>query len=103
VSAIADAVAAIIAAVRAGGDTAVREHALRFDGWVPEPLRGLWVGKFLKTVTHQEIADPASSARIGEICARQCRIEGFEAHARTADLRVSRAAALAGTWPVRDT
>jgi sulfopropanediol 3-dehydrogenase len=49
------------------------------------------------------IADAASSARIGEICARQCRIEGFEAHARTADLRVSRAAALAGTWPVRDT
>jgi sulfopropanediol 3-dehydrogenase len=49
---------------------------------------GLWVGKFLKTVTYQEVRDPASSAAIGEICARQCRVEGFEGHARSADLRV---------------
>jgi sulfopropanediol 3-dehydrogenase len=57
---------------------------------------GLWVGKFLKTVTHQEVRDPSSSARIGEICARQCRLEGFEAHARTADLRVERFGATLG-------
>jgi sulfopropanediol 3-dehydrogenase len=49
---------------------------------------GLWVGKFLKTVTHQEVRSPSSSARIGEICARQCRVEGFEAHARSCDARV---------------
>jgi sulfopropanediol 3-dehydrogenase len=48
------------------------------------------VGKFLKTVTYQEVLDPASSAQVGEICARQCRVEGFEGHARTADLRVRR-------------
>jgi sulfopropanediol 3-dehydrogenase len=48
---------------------------------------GLWVGKFLKTVTHQEVREPASSVRIGEICARQCRVEGFEAHARSCDVR----------------
>src|SRR5918997_3845276 len=46
---------------------------------------GLWVGKFLKTVTHQEGRSPESSALIGETCARQCRVEGFEAHARSCD------------------
>jgi len=51
---------------------------------------GLWVGKFLKTVTHQEVRDPASVARIGEVCARQSRVEGFEAHARSCDVRVAK-------------
>ena len=50
---------------------------------------GLWVGKFLKTVTFQE-CDEAASAMIGEICARQCRIENFEGHARTCDVRVEK-------------
>jgi sulfopropanediol 3-dehydrogenase len=49
---------------------------------------GLWVGKFLKTVTHQEVRSPESALLIGEACARQCRVEGFEAHARTCDVRV---------------
>ena len=49
---------------------------------------GLWVGKFLKTVTHQEIRDAAAARRIAEICARQCRVEGFEAHARSCDVRL---------------
>ncbi len=26
---------------------------------------GLWVGKYLKTVTYQEVTDPAASARLG--------------------------------------
>jgi sulfopropanediol 3-dehydrogenase len=51
---------------------------------------GLWVGKFLKTVTHQEVTAPAQSAAIGEICARQCRVEGFEGHARSCDVRVEK-------------
>ena len=50
---------------------------------------GLWVGKFLKTVTFQQ-CDEESSVTIGEICARQCRIENFEGHARTCDLRVKK-------------
>lgn len=50
---------------------------------------GLWVGKFLKTVTYQECT-PDASVSIGEICARQCRLENFEGHARTCDLRVRR-------------
>ena len=55
---------------------------------------GLWVGKYLKTVTYQRCT-PAASARIGEVCARQCRIERFEGHAHTCDLRVARYGAAA--------
>src|SRR5579884_2971515 len=50
---------------------------------------GLWVGKFLKTVTYQE-CDEQASASVGEICARQCRIENFEGHARSCDIRVDK-------------
>jgi sulfopropanediol 3-dehydrogenase len=50
---------------------------------------GLWVGKFLKTVTYQECT-PEASVAIGEVCARQCRVENFEAHARSCDVRVRR-------------
>ena len=50
---------------------------------------GLWVGKFLKTVTYQRCT-PEASRRIAEVCARQCRVENFEGHARTCDLRVER-------------
>jgi sulfopropanediol 3-dehydrogenase len=56
---------------------------------------GLWVGKFLKTVTFQE-CDEAASAMIGEICARQSRIENFEGHARSCDVRVDKYRLLAG-------
>lgn len=51
---------------------------------------GLWVGKYLKTVTYQEIVDPASSAVLGEICGRAARLEKFEGHARAGDLRAAR-------------
>ena len=50
---------------------------------------GLWVGKFLKTVTYQE-CDEQASVQIGEICARQCRLENFEGHARSCDVRVEK-------------
>ena len=50
---------------------------------------GLWVGKFLKTVTYQE-CDEAGSALIGEVSARQSRIENFEGHARSCDVRVAK-------------
>lgn len=51
---------------------------------------GLWVGKFLKTVTYQEVRDPASSAQLGELAARASRVESFEGHARSGDLRAAR-------------
>ncbi|WP_028922294.1 histidinol dehydrogenase [Pseudonocardia acaciae] len=51
---------------------------------------GLWVGKFLKTVTYQEVRDPASSAELGERCGRASRLENFEGHARSGDVRAAR-------------
>ena len=50
---------------------------------------GLWVGKFLKTVTYQEVT-PEASALIGEYGSRLCEIEGFWGHKEQADLRVRR-------------
>ena len=50
---------------------------------------GLWVGKFIKTVTYQKCT-PEASALMGEYCARLCEIEGFWGHKAQADLRVSR-------------
>ncbi|MBV9250279.1 MAG: histidinol dehydrogenase [Acetobacteraceae bacterium] len=50
---------------------------------------GLWVGKFLKTVTYQEVS-PEATAMIGEYCSRLCAIENFSAHKEQADLRVRR-------------
>jgi len=51
---------------------------------------GLWVGKFLKTVTYQEVTTPEASAMVGEYCSRLCGIENFAGHKRQADLRIER-------------
>lgn len=51
---------------------------------------GLWVGKFMKTVTYQRVDNPASSVKIGEVCSRLCELEGFAGHKAQADLRVQR-------------
>jgi sulfopropanediol 3-dehydrogenase len=51
---------------------------------------GLWVGKYLKTVTYQEVTDRASSALLGELCGRASRVELFEGHARSGDTRVAK-------------
>ena len=48
---------------------------------------GLWVGKYLKTVTYQEVTDAASSALLGRVCGRAARVELFEGHARSGDVR----------------
>ena len=50
---------------------------------------GLWVGKFLKTVTYQQVT-PEASVKIGEYCSRLCAIERFWGHKEQADLRVRR-------------
>lgn len=51
---------------------------------------GLWVGKFLKTVTYQEVLTDEASAMIGEVGSRLCEIEGFMGHKAQNDLRVKR-------------
>lgn len=51
---------------------------------------GLWVGKFLKTVTYQKVVTDEASAMIGEYCSRLCALEGFSGHAEQANIRVRR-------------
>ncbi|MBB5788301.1 histidinol dehydrogenase [Jiangella mangrovi] len=69
---------------------------------------GLWVGKYLKTVTYQEITDAASSALLGEVCGRASRVELFEGHARSGDIRAAAHTGVSPEWtdhafgPVRD-
>jgi sulfopropanediol 3-dehydrogenase len=55
---------------------------------------GLWVGKFLKTVTYQRVS-PEATVTIGEYCSRLCAIERFWGHKEQADLRVRRYAHVA--------
>lgn len=69
---------------------------------------GLWVGKYLKTVTYQEVTNRDASAEIGRFCARACRVELFEGHARAGDVRATKYAGdrldwadAAGTGPRR--
>lgn len=51
---------------------------------------GLWVGKFIKSVTYQRVTNPESSATIGQYCSRLCAIENFAGHQAQADIRVER-------------
>ncbi|MFD2719597.1 histidinol dehydrogenase [Hymenobacter monticola] len=51
---------------------------------------GLWVGKFLKTCSYQEVRTAEASALVGEYCSRLCAIENFWGHKEQADLRVRR-------------
>lgn len=53
---------------------------------------GLWVGKFIKTVTYQQLSAEASR-RIAPIMGRLCHMEGMLAHEITADVRLKRYAA----------
>ena len=58
------------------------KKAARYSG-------GLSVGKFMKTVTYQRMSKDATR-RIAEVTARISRLEGMEAHARTADDRLGK-------------
>jgi sulfopropanediol 3-dehydrogenase len=62
---------------------------------------GLWVGKYLKTVTYQEVTDTESQALLGRLCGRAARIELFEGHARSGDVRAAKAAGDELPWAVR--
>jgi sulfopropanediol 3-dehydrogenase len=50
---------------------------------------GVWVGKFLKTCTYQHMT-PAASVETAEVTNRQCLLEGMQAHAITARVRIDR-------------
>lgn len=59
---------------------------------------GLWVGKYLKTVTYQEVTNTDSSAMLGELCGRAARVELFEGHARSGDVRAAKYAGAPLEW-----
>ena len=59
------------------------KKAARFTG-------GLWVGKFIKTCTYQNVITDEASALVGSYCSRLCEIEGFSGHKKQADIRVER-------------
>lgn len=59
---------------------------------------GLWVGKYLKTVTYQEVRDQRASAELGRLCGRASRVETFEGHARSGDVRAMKYAGDRFDW-----
>lgn len=59
---------------------------------------GLWVGKYLKTVTYQVVENDQSSAELGKVLGRAARVELFEGHARSGDLRAWRHAGEQFEW-----
>jgi sulfopropanediol 3-dehydrogenase len=71
------------------GDKTIGTNHILPTGRAARYTGGLWVGKFLKTVTYQE-CDPEASVEIGRICARMSRVENFEGHARSCDVRVAK-------------
>jgi sulfopropanediol 3-dehydrogenase len=50
---------------------------------------GVWVGKFLKTVTYQKMTREAS-VEVAKVTARQCEVERMLAHGITATVRAER-------------
>ncbi len=71
------------------GDKAIGTNHILPTGRAARYTGGVWVGKFLKTVTYQRMNKKAS-IEIGEVTARQCRAEHMIAHALTADYRVEK-------------
>jgi sulfopropanediol 3-dehydrogenase len=63
---------------------------------------GLWVGKYLRTVTYQEVTNEATSAMLGEVCGRASRIELFEGHARSGDVRAAKYGGVPLDWSDHD-
>ncbi|WP_036452391.1 histidinol dehydrogenase [Mycolicibacterium smegmatis] len=59
---------------------------------------GLWVGKYLKTVTYQEVTNPDASAALGTLCGRAARVESFEGHARSGDVRAHKFGGVELPW-----
>jgi sulfopropanediol 3-dehydrogenase len=71
------------------GDKGVGTNHTLPTGRAARYTGGLWVGKFIKTVTYQ-VLTPAASRQIAPIMSRICNIEGMAAHQITADVRYTR-------------
>lgn len=71
------------------GDKCIGTNHILPTGRSARYTGGVWVGKFLKTVTYQRMTREAS-LRIGAVTERQCNVEHMVAHAITAKVRLER-------------
>ncbi|WP_407571978.1 histidinol dehydrogenase [Deinococcus altitudinis] len=71
------------------GDKVIGTNHILPTGRAARYTGGLWVGKYLKTVTYQR-ATREASVIVGRHCSVICGVEGFAGHQRQADLRVER-------------
>ncbi len=71
------------------GDKGVGTNHTLPTGRAARYTGGLWVGKFIKTVTYQRLTKEASRG-MAPALARMCEAEGMLAHAITCDVRHSR-------------
>lgn len=71
------------------GDKTIGTNHILPTGRSARYTGGLWVGKFLKTVTYQRMTREAS-VETAEVTERQCEVEGMLAHAATARVRIER-------------
>lgn len=71
------------------GDKGVGTNHTLPTGLAARYTGGLWVGKFIKTVTYQRLTK-AASRKIAPPLARMCEVEGMIAHAITCDARYHR-------------
>jgi len=71
------------------GDKSIGTNHILPTGRAARYTGGVWVGKFLKTVTYQRMSREAS-VEVGRVTSRQCKVERMLAHAITADVRVKR-------------
>lgn len=69
------------------GDKGVGTNHTLPTGRAARYTGGLWVGKFLKTLTYQRLT-PAASERIAPVVGRMCAAEGMLAHELTATVRI---------------
>jgi sulfopropanediol 3-dehydrogenase len=80
------------------GDTVIgTNHTLPTRG-AARYTGGLWAGKYLRTTTYQEITNVESSAELGRLCGRAARVELFEGHARSGDVRAAKYAGGELAW-----
>jgi len=74
------------------GDKAVGTNHVLPTAGAARYTGGLWVGKFLKTLTFQQLS-AEGTLRVAPTVAAISRAEGFAGHALTAELRLERAGA----------
>ena len=73
------------------GDKGVGTNHVLPTGRAARYTGGLWVGKFLKTLTYQRLTDEGTQ-QVAPAVAAISHAEGFAGHAATAELRLARAA-----------